>query len=45
MDFKMIFKTSRKVTVELLDGGIYFADEPYRVYLNGEIAAQSETVI
>ena len=45
MEFRVIFKTSRKATIELLDGGVYFADEPYRVYVNGELYGQSETVI
>lgn len=45
IDFQVIFKTSRKFTVELLNQGIYYADKPYEIYLNGEKAADGETVV
>lgn len=35
MKFQILFKTSRKIVIELLEGGIYTADEPYTVYVNG----------
>ena len=45
MKFNIIFKTSRKITIELLEYGVYFATEPYQVYINGEIAGTSEKVV
>lgn len=45
MEFRIIFKTSRKATIELLHGGVYFADEPYSVYVNGKLHTTSDTVI
>ena len=45
MEFKVIFKTSRKATIELLDGGVYFADEPYRVYVDGRLHSESKLVV
>lgn len=45
MKFNIIFKTSRKITIELLDYGVYFAKEPYQVYINGELAGTSNKVV
>ncbi|MCR4708386.1 MAG: glycoside hydrolase family 28 protein [Clostridiales bacterium] len=45
MEFKIIFKTSRKITVELINGGIYYADEPYRIYLDGKLWGVSDKVV
>ena len=45
MEFKVIFKTSTKAVIELTDGGIYYADEPYRIYLNGEFYSESRMVV
>ena len=45
MEFRVIFKTSRKATIGLLRGGVYFADEPYRVYVNGKLHSESKLVV
>ena len=45
MKFNIIFKTSRKITIELLEYGIYYAKEPYQIYLNGEFAGTSDKVV
>lgn len=45
MEFRVIFKTSKKATIELLRGGVYFADEPYRVYVNGKLHSESKLVV
>ena len=36
MKFQIIFQTSRKVTIEFLDFGIYFTEKKYRLLLNGK---------
>lgn len=33
MKFQIIFQTSRKVTIEFLDFGIYFTEKKYRLLL------------
>lgn len=45
MEFKIIFKTSRKVTIEFLDFGIYFTDKEYRLLLNGKEVLTSNRVV
>lgn len=45
MEFQVIFKTSRRVTIELINRGIYHTDQPYEVYLDGEKVMDSHKVI
>ena len=45
MEFQVIFKTSRRVTIELLNCGIYHTDQPYDIYLDGEKVMTSQKVI
>lgn len=45
MNFKVIFKTSRKFTIELEEYGVYFAQKPYQVYLNGELMETADKVV
>lgn len=45
MKFQIIFKTSRKVTIEFLDFGIYFTAKEYRLRLNGEEVLTSNQVV
>lgn len=45
MKFQIIFKTSRKVTIELLDEGVYFAGQPYSVWVNGEERCTSDKIV
>ncbi|MDO4267539.1 MAG: glycoside hydrolase family 28 protein [Eubacteriales bacterium] len=45
MEFQIIFKTSRRCTIELLNKGIYFTEQPYDVYVNGEKALTSNKVV
>lgn len=40
MDFTLLTVCNRSVTLELDDGGCYFADAPYALYLNGEFVRQ-----
>lgn len=36
ISFDIIFKTARRITIELKDQGIYYTDRPYQVFLNGK---------
>lgn len=45
MEFNIIFKTARKVVIELLNQGIYHTDEEYSIYLNDEFLMASEKVV
>ena len=45
MEFREIFKTSRRVTIELQNSGSYHTDQPYEVYLDGKKVMTSERVI
>lgn len=42
---KIIFKTSRKITIELENQGIFYTEKPYEVYLNGSLLLTSEKVV
>ena len=44
MKADIIFKTSRRITIELLDQGIV-KTEPYEILLNGSVYGQSEKVV
>lgn len=43
MEFKIIQKTGRSVTAELVNQDIYYARESYNVYLNNECVIEGET--
>ena len=45
MKFQIIFQTSRKVTIEFLDLGIYFTEKKYRLLLNGKEILTSDRVV
>ena len=45
MKFQIIFQTSRKVTIEFLDFGIYFTEKKYRLLLNGREILTSDRVV
>lgn len=45
MEFRVIFVSSRRCTIELLDQGIYFTDQEYEIWLDGRKAVTSRKVI
>lgn len=45
MRFQIIFQTSRRVTIEFLDFGIYHTDREYRLLLNGQEVMVSQKVV
>lgn len=45
MKFRIIFKTSRKVTIELENAGIFYTEEPYDIFINGEKYSRSSLVV
>lgn len=45
MEFQIIFKTSRKVTIELKNYGIWFSKKPYQILLNGKVWASSNHAV
>lgn len=45
MQFDVIFKTSRKITIEISEYGIWFTLRPYRIYLNEHLVMTSERVV
>lgn len=45
MKFKVIFKTSRKVTIEFEDYGIFYTNKEYRLLVNGEPMLTSNRVV
>lgn len=45
MKFQIIFQTSRKVTIEFLDFGVYFTKKQYRFVLNGQEILTSNHVV
>ncbi len=44
MEFKIIFKTSRKITIELINQGIYNTNE-YEVYINEKLVSTSNKIV
>ena len=44
IDVKIIFKTSRKITIELVNRGPFFTDI-YEIWLNGKKVKESEKTI
>ncbi len=42
MEFKIIQKTGRSMTAELMSQDIYYTKEGYNVYLNGECVIENE---
>lgn len=45
MDFNIIFKTSRKITIELKDFGVWYAQKPYRIIINGNVHLVSNRIV
>ncbi len=45
MEFQVIFKTSRRCTIELLNQGVYFTDQEYEIWLDGEMLMTSNKVV
>lgn len=45
MEFQIIFHTSRKCTIELLNQGIYYTEKEYDVYVNGIKTLTSKRVV
>lgn len=45
MEFRIIFQTSRKVTIEFLDFGIYYTEKEYELFLDGEKVLKSNHVV
>lgn len=45
MECQIIFQTARAVIIELLNAGIYYTEQPYRIYINGELLLESSKVI
>lgn len=43
--FDIIFKTSRRVTIELKEQGIYYTDQPYKIYIDGQFYMDSKQVV
>ena len=44
MDFKIIQKTCRSFTAELVNQDIYFSKESYNIYLNGKCVVENEKI-
>lgn len=45
MEIKLIYKTARSVTAELVDGGIYETEEAFDVLLNGKPVSTQKKII
>jgi len=45
MNFKIIFITSRKITIELTGAGIFYTENPYEILLNGERIMESSRMV
>lgn len=45
MEISLVLKTARSATLELKDGGRYFAKRSYRIFLNGEKYGETDTTI
>ena len=45
MNAKIIFKTSRSITLELEGYGIFYTEKEYEIWLNGEAYQKSDRVI
>ena len=45
LTFSIIFKTSRKIMIEVEDFGIWTTDRPYEVYVNGEKYLESDRAV
>ena len=43
--FSIIFKTSRKVMIEVEDFGIWTTDKPYEIYLNGRMYLKTDRAV
>lgn len=45
MEIRMIMKTARSVSVEIMDGGIYYTKQRYDIRINGEKWQETDTVV
>lgn len=45
MEFNIIFQTSRKITIEVKNYGIWYTNDAYRIYLNDEMIMTSDRVV
>ena len=45
LKFSIIFKTSRKVMIEVEDFGIWTTDKPYEIYLNGRMYLKTDRAV
>lgn len=45
LGFSIIFKTSRKVMIEVEDFGIWTTDKPYEIYLNGKMYLKADRAV
>lgn len=45
MEFKIIFQTSRKITLELVNYGIWFSDKSYKIFINGKEIMESDRTV
>ena len=45
MKAKVIFKTSRSITLEIEEYGIFYAEKEYEIWLNGSFFQRSDRVI
>jgi polygalacturonase len=45
MELKILMKTARSVSFEIMDGGIYNTQETYDILVNGKLVRKTDTVI
>ncbi len=45
MEFKIIFQTARKITIELLNAGVYYTAEEYDIFLDNQFVVSSKKVV
>ncbi len=45
MEFRIIFLNARKITIELINQGIYYADKEYSIFLDGKEVMTSKKIV
>ena len=45
MEIKLIMKSARSAVIEIADGGIYYTEEKYQIFVNHVFWKETETVI
>ena len=45
MELKLVAKTYRSIVIELTEAGRYYSDMPYEIYVNGELAFETNKVV